>query len=73
MGLESVNPPMGPFGRSGGDGVTLVGALVGAFRKRNPGNPQKTGKNYKKIQMAESVGFEPTVRFHVHTLSKRAP
>ena len=23
--------------------------------------------------MAEGVGFEPTVRFHVHTLSKRAP
>ncbi len=23
--------------------------------------------------VAEGVGFEPTVRFHVHTLSKRAP
>ena len=23
--------------------------------------------------LAERVGFEPTVRFHVHTLSKRAP
>jgi hypothetical protein len=23
--------------------------------------------------MAEGVGFEPTVRFHAHTLSKRAP
>jgi|HubBroStandDraft_1064217.scaffolds.fasta_scaffold221509_2 hypothetical protein len=24
-------------------------------------------------RMAEGVGFEPTVRFHAHTLSKRAP
>jgi hypothetical protein len=24
-------------------------------------------------EVAEGVGFEPTVRFHVHTLSKRAP
>ncbi len=23
--------------------------------------------------VAEGVGFEPTVRFHAHTLSKRAP
>lgn len=23
--------------------------------------------------MAEEVGFEPTIRFHVYTLSKRAP
>ncbi len=23
--------------------------------------------------LADRVGFEPTVRFHVHTLSKRAP
>ena len=24
-------------------------------------------------EVAEGVGFEPTVRFHAHTLSKRAP
>ena len=24
-------------------------------------------------RLAEGVGFEPTVRFHVHTLSQRAP
>jgi hypothetical protein len=29
--------------------------------------------NEINMQLAESVGFEPTVRFHVHTLSKRAP
>jgi hypothetical protein len=26
-----------------------------------------------KVPAAEGVGFEPTVRFHAHTLSKRAP
>jgi len=25
------------------------------------------------VKMAERVGFEPTVRFPAHTLSKRAP
>ena len=25
------------------------------------------------LQMAEGAGFEPTVRFHAHSLSKRAP
>lgn len=28
---------------------------------------------YEIGQMAERVGFEPTVRFPAHTLSKRAP
>jgi len=27
----------------------------------------------KNCQMAERVGFEPTIRFPVYTLSKRAP
>jgi hypothetical protein len=27
----------------------------------------------RKIKMAERVGFEPTVGFLLHTLSKRAP
>ena len=27
----------------------------------------------EKAELAERVGFEPTVRLHVHTLSKRAP
>jgi hypothetical protein len=26
-----------------------------------------------RVEMAERVGFEPTVRFPAHTLSKRAP
>ncbi len=25
------------------------------------------------VKLAEREGFEPSVRFHVHTLSKRAP
>jgi hypothetical protein len=28
---------------------------------------------YQIVKMAERVGFEPTVRFPAHTLSKRAP
>ena len=28
---------------------------------------------YKYLRMAEGVGFEPTLRFPVNTLSKRAP
>ncbi len=31
-----------------------------------------TGESYG-VEMAERVGFEPTVRFPAHTLSKRAP
>lgn len=29
--------------------------------------------NINNLDMAERVGFEPTVRFPAHTLSKRAP
>jgi hypothetical protein len=29
--------------------------------------------NINQYDMAERVGFEPTVRFPAHTLSKRAP
>ena len=38
--------------------------------------PYFTGPMYRglgKARLAESVGFEPTVRFPAHTLSKRAP
>ena len=31
------------------------------------------GLTHKIARMAERVGFEPTVRFPAHTLSKRAP
>ncbi len=30
-------------------------------------------KSSHLVRLAEGVGFEPTVRFHAHTLSKRAP
>jgi len=26
-----------------------------------------------RVLLAEKAGFEPAVRFHVHTLSRRAP
>ena len=39
---------------------------VGA-RSRNPGATGTT------VNMAERVGFEPTVGVNLHTLSKRAP
>ena len=38
---------------------------------RENGGLQLQGNSLDKL--AERVGFEPTVRFHVHTLSKRAP
>jgi hypothetical protein len=30
-------------------------------------------RTYTDINLAEGVGFEPTIRFPVYTLSKRAP
>src|SRR5438105_4781404 len=33
----------------------------------------KARKNYAEGNLAERVGFEPTIRFPVYTLSKRAP
>ena len=35
--------------------------------------PEKFGFQSSRLGMAERVGFEPTVRFPAHTLSKRAP
>ena len=35
---------------------------------------QSSGREYMtSAKLAERVGFEPTVRFPAHTLSKRAP
>jgi hypothetical protein len=33
----------------------------------------KAGRNLGAVALAEGVGFEPTIRFPVYTLSKRAP
>src|SRR5207302_5773746 len=43
--------------------------------RSNPGINHRKPKIYFIFQydMAERVGFEPTVRFPAHTLSKRAP
>jgi hypothetical protein len=37
-------------------------------------SPQRSGREcMPSAELAERVGFEPTVRFPAHTLSKRAP
>jgi hypothetical protein len=39
-------------------------------------SPRPAGTQKKKLfrkPMADKVGFEPTVRFHAHTRSRRAP
>ena len=48
--------------------------------RENEGDATGTRKSFrselkenKRIKMAERVGFEPTVGFLLHTLSKRAP
>src|SRR5437868_2172005 len=54
--------------------ITLTFQALSPSRS-NPGvNHRKTKSTlYFKKHMAERVGFEPTVRFPAHTLSKRAP
>jgi hypothetical protein len=42
----------------------------GGHALRHDHNRQSTG--YER-RLAEREGFEPSVRFHAHTLSKRAP
>ena len=58
----------------------LLGAVAGAIGHRLANERLKSGpcqyiEFYRDILvvLAERVGFEPTVRFPVHTLSKRAP
>ncbi len=57
--------------QAGGDGN---GAAMTRFVRgddRGVGSPGRLRP--AKEALAEGVGFEPTVRFHAHTLSKRAP
>jgi hypothetical protein len=72
----SVDPKKGPCGSH--YGVTISSLLID--RKYGPGYglPNSCLHEALKINdfsgcMAERVGFEPTVRFPAHTLSKRAP
>jgi hypothetical protein len=49
----------------------LISDLPGAYAKSDI--PPAAGFRAGTIGVAERVGFEPTVRFHVHTRSRRAP
>jgi hypothetical protein len=55
--------------RNLGVGQTLVKPLVKMMTR----SAFKALKSWDIIAMAEREGFEPSVRFHAHTLSKRAP
>ena len=44
-----------------------------SFEDQNRENFEKTGRFGAVTELAERVGFEPTVEFPLHTLSKRAP
>jgi hypothetical protein len=45
--------------------------MAAAIGAQLPASP--LGENLAWYKLAERVGFEPTVRFPAHTLSKRAP
>jgi hypothetical protein len=62
------------------NGIDVLAA--GSFFGIQDGRLQVTGMHARQPagecdgdcnSVAEGVGFEPTVRFHAHTLSKRAP
>jgi hypothetical protein len=59
--------------------LPIVLRSVNVARSRNVNesnaiNPERQGTTIMDYScLAEGVGFEPTVRFHAHTLSKRAP
>jgi hypothetical protein len=61
--------------RLGGAHGRLIGYKGKCKQKKHPTNrPYRSAKRRPaRSRMAEGVGFEPTVRFPVHTLSKRAP
>ena len=48
-------------------------ALRATARQPSPGLPSRSSLANAGERMAERVGFEPTVEFPLHTLSKRAP
>ena len=54
-------------GNRGGDAAICLCSSPGCLRWR-----RHLTMAYSPL-LAEGVGFEPTVRFHAHTLSKRAP
>jgi hypothetical protein len=57
------------FGRTLADAHNYKIPKIGLFFKVFSGD----GEQARTSGLAERVGFEPTVRFPAHTLSKRAP
>ena len=53
--------------------ATRSAGLVKSAAKMRSRNGRSGLKILEDWILAERVGFEPTVRFHAHTLSKRAP
>ncbi len=57
--------------------IVLTSVPVAPSRNVNESNainPERQGTTIMDYScLAEGVGFEPTVHFHAHTLSKRAP
>ena len=51
--------------------VEKLAARIGGTPPILQANPSVSARIDDRL--AEGVGFEPTVRFHAHTLSKRAP
>ena len=52
--------------------IAIALGRLGIEIEQNPANPRALGTP-GNARLAERVGFEPTVRFPAHTLSKRAP
>ncbi len=56
--------------------VRRVGVRCGKISAPKGAHARRAGESgnmQSMMVLAEGVGFEPTVRFHAHTLSKRAP
>lgn len=49
------------------------GSPVICTQNQREKEPRLARRGCSKEELAERVGFEPTVRFPAHTLSKRAP
>jgi hypothetical protein len=67
-GSKITTPPLSrrPSGEFPCRNVALARAIIPYVARADP-------RGLGKARLAERVGFEPTVRFPAHTLSKRAP
>ena len=58
--------------------IAILGQTLFSFERAHGSLKKKTRNRYETIEeilinMAEGMGFEPTIQFLVYTLSKRAP